>query len=166
MTELLKIKDALQRLYGKYDTIISHVLKFAAAFVSFMLIRGMTGYNGLASNVFIIILLSAVCAFLPAGVTTMCGCGLIILQLYGLENYSEALKYFKKAYKNFGEKNIKGIIDSNTQLQGGNINGVEIIGIDEYIKHGQNKKIYITSYYQAESIIENLKARKIKNYFK
>ena len=85
MTELLKIKDALQRLYGKYDTIISHVLKFAAAFVSFMLIRGMTGYNGLASNVFIIILLSAVCAFLPAGVTTMCGCGLIILQLYGLE---------------------------------------------------------------------------------
>lgn len=84
MTELLKIKDALQRLYGKYDTIISHVLKFAAAFVSFMLIRGMTGYNGLASNVFIIILLSAVCAFLPAGVTTMCGCGLIILQLYGL----------------------------------------------------------------------------------
>ena len=84
MTELLKIKDALQRLYGKYDTIISHVLKFVAAFVSFMLIRGMTGYNGLASNVFIIILLSAVCAFLPAGVTTMCGCGLIILQLYGL----------------------------------------------------------------------------------
>jgi|GEM_PF-421266 len=66
----------------------------------------------------------------------------------------------------FGKKNIKGIIDSNTQLQGGNINGVEIIGIDEYIKHGQNKKIYITSYYQAESIIENLKARKIKNYFK
>ena len=66
----------------------------------------------------------------------------------------------------FGKKNIKGIIDSNTQLQGGNINGVEIIGIDEYIKHGENKKIYITSYYQAESIIQNLKTRKIKNYFK
>lgn len=84
MTELLKIKDVLQRLYGKYDMIISHVFKFAAAFIAFMLIRGMTGYNELASNIFIIILLSAVCAFLPVGVTALCGCVLIILQLYGL----------------------------------------------------------------------------------
>ena len=50
----------------------------------------------------------------------------------------------------FDTKNIKGIIDSNTQLQGKNINGIKIIGIDEYIKNGQDKKIYITSYYQSE----------------
>lgn len=66
----------------------------------------------------------------------------------------------------FDTKNIKGIIDSNTQLQGKNINGIKIIGIDEYIKNGQDKKIYITSYYQSESIIESLKNKKIKNYYK
>ena len=60
----------------------------------------------------------------------------------------------------FGIKNIKGIIDSNIQLHGKSINGIEIMGVDEYIKNGQNEKIYITSYYQAESIIENLKERK------
>lgn len=84
MTELLKIKDILQRLYGKYDMVISRVLRFASAFLSFMLIRGMTGYNSLASNVFMLILLSAVCAFLPGGITALMGCVLIILQLYGL----------------------------------------------------------------------------------
>ena len=66
----------------------------------------------------------------------------------------------------FGIKNIKGIIDSNIQLHGKSINGIEIMGVDEYIKNGQNEKIYITSYYQAESIIENLKERKIINYYK
>lgn len=84
MTELLKIKDGLQRLYGKYDIIISHVLRFAAAFVSFMLIRGMTGYSTTASNVLILILLAAVCAFLPAGIISLAGCVLILLQLYEL----------------------------------------------------------------------------------
>lgn len=84
MTELLKIKDMLQRFYGRYDVVISHVLRFVAAFVSFMLIRGMTGYNSLASNVLILVLLSVICAFLPGGITALIGCGLIILQLYGL----------------------------------------------------------------------------------
>ena len=64
MTELLKIKDFLQRLYGKYDMLISRVIRFAAAFV------------------LILILISAVCAFLPTGVTVLSGCALIILQLY------------------------------------------------------------------------------------
>ena len=82
MTELLKIKDFLQRLYEKYDMLISRVIRFAAAFVAFMLIRGMTGYNQLASNVLILILISVVCAFLPTGVTVLSGCALIILQLY------------------------------------------------------------------------------------
>lgn len=82
MTELLKVKDMLQRLYGRYDMVISHVLRFAAAFVSFMLIRGMTGYSSSASNVFVLILLSAVCAFLPGGVTALAGCILIVLQIY------------------------------------------------------------------------------------
>ncbi len=82
MTELLKIKDGLQRLYGRYDMVISHILKFAAAFISFMLIRGMTGYSSAASSVFVLILLSAVCAFLPAGVTALAGCILIVLQIY------------------------------------------------------------------------------------
>ena len=71
MTELLKVKDMLQRLYGRYDMVVSHVLKFVAAFVSFMLIRGMTGFSSSASNVFVLILLSAVCAFLPGGVTAL-----------------------------------------------------------------------------------------------
>lgn len=84
MTELLKVKDFLQRLYGKYDMVISHVLRFLAAFLAFMLIRGMTGYNVLASNVLILLLLAAVCAFLPSGVTALAGCALIILQFYGL----------------------------------------------------------------------------------
>ena len=39
MTELLKIKDGLQRLYGRYDMVISHILKFAAAFISLSLIH-------------------------------------------------------------------------------------------------------------------------------
>ena len=82
MTELLKLKDGLQRLYGRYDMIVSHVLKFIAAFVSFMLIRGMTGYSSAASSVFVLILLSAVCAFLPGGVTALVGCILIVLQIY------------------------------------------------------------------------------------
>ncbi len=84
MTELLKVKDFLQRLYGKYDMIINYVIKFAAAFTAFMLIRGMTGYNELASNILMIVLLSAVCGFLPAGVTVLAGCALIIMQFYGL----------------------------------------------------------------------------------
>ena len=84
MTELLILKDKLQNLYARYDMIISHVLKFAAALVSFLVIRGMTGYNATASNMFVLILLSAVCAFLPGGVTALAGCVLILLQLYGL----------------------------------------------------------------------------------
>lgn len=68
--------------------------------------------------------------------------------------------------KYFSIKNIKGIIDSNLQLCGKSINGIEIISIDDYINNGRDRKIYITSYYQAESIIESLIERKIKNYYK
>ena len=84
MTELLIFKDKLQSFYARYDIIIDHVLKFIAALVSFLMIKGMTGYNATASNIFVLVILSAVCSFLPGGITALAGCGLIILQLYGL----------------------------------------------------------------------------------
>lgn len=84
MTELLIIKDKLQNLYAKYDIIISHVLKFAAALAAFLVIRGMTGYNAVASNLSVLILLAVVCAFLPGGITALTGCALILMHLYDL----------------------------------------------------------------------------------
>lgn len=84
MTELLMLKDKLKNLYGRYDILFDHGIKFVAALAALFMINGMTGYNVRISSLFVILLLSAVCTFLPGGMTTVICCIAIILQLYSL----------------------------------------------------------------------------------
>lgn len=65
--------------------------------------------------------------------------------------------------KYFGTENIIGIIDSNRELHGKNISGLNIIDISKY---DGRSKIYITSYYRYESIIDMLKKLNIKQYYR
>lgn len=66
--------------------------------------------------------------------------------------------------KFFGKDNIIGIIDSNEDLRDKTVDGIRIIGLDDLDKI--DKKIYITSYYQSDSIIKVLKSYNVKKYYK
>lgn len=65
MTELLEIKQRLKIFYAKYDAYLIPVIRFAFAFLTFMLINSQIGFMEQLTNPMLSLLLSVLCAFLP-----------------------------------------------------------------------------------------------------
>ncbi len=65
----------------------------------------------------------------------------------------------------FGRKNIVAVIDSDERKQGGYIEEVPIISLNEYVKHNQGETVIITGFYESSSIADVLRAKGIFNYY-
>ena len=79
MKQLLAVRDALSRFYGKYDMPIRLLCKFLLAFWVFFEIRSDMGAEGIFGKLFVILILAALCAFLPSnGMILIAACMLMV----------------------------------------------------------------------------------------
>ena len=82
MIQLLLIRDSIKSVFKKYNAAIIPVLRFLAAFVTFALINGDLGYNEKLTGISVLVLLSAISAFFPMGVTVFLSGILMIFHIY------------------------------------------------------------------------------------
>ena len=82
MIQLLLIRDSIKSVFKKYNAAIIPVLRFIAAFVTFALINGDLGYNEKLTGISVLVLLSAISAFFPMGVTVFVSGILMIFHIY------------------------------------------------------------------------------------
>ena len=84
MTALLEFKQRLKNLYGQYELYILPVLKLALAIVYFFGINQLIGFSDKLRNPFVLLVISLVCAILPANIIVWVGFALIIGNCYSL----------------------------------------------------------------------------------
>ena len=82
MIQLLLIRDSIKNIVKKYNAAITPVFRFLVAFITFALINGNLGYNEKFNGISVIVLLSAISAFFPMGVTVFLAGFLMILHIY------------------------------------------------------------------------------------
>lgn len=82
MIQLLLIRDSIKNVVTKYSAAITPIFRFLAAFVTFALINGNFGYNEKLTGISVIVLLSAISAFFPMGVTVFLAGLLMVLHIY------------------------------------------------------------------------------------
>lgn len=80
MTTLLTFRDSVKAFFGRYDYILTPILKFILATVLFWSLNNQMGYMSLLQNILLLILLAVICAFLP--VEFMVGIGGIMVILH------------------------------------------------------------------------------------
>ena len=87
MTVLLELKQKIKEFYSEHDVLLLSVFKFFLAFLLFNSINSSLGFMEKLDNIFIVLILSIICAVLPVNVMTVIGCVLIVLHCYavGLE---------------------------------------------------------------------------------
>jgi len=84
MTGLLEFRDLLKNLYSRFSLYILAAVKFLTMFFVTLLINQNIGYMNSLKSPVVAIVLSAVCAFLPANVIGVFATGLILLHLYSV----------------------------------------------------------------------------------
>lgn len=84
MTTLLEMKQKIKTFYGEHDTWLLPLLKFLLAFLVFQSINSTLGFLEALDNIFIVLILSIICAVLPLNGTAILGCIMIIAHCYGV----------------------------------------------------------------------------------
>lgn len=84
ITALIVFKEKLKYFYAKGSLYIRHVLLFALAFVSLLIISKAMGGNGIIDSPLICLAISLVCAFLTINVTVVVTTIYIIVHLFGI----------------------------------------------------------------------------------
>ena len=67
MIQLLELKERIKQFYTKYERFITPAVKFLLAFVALMTINANVGFMSRLNSIFIVLVLSLICAFLPYG---------------------------------------------------------------------------------------------------
>lgn len=84
MTTLLEMKQKIKTFYGEHDTWLLPLLKFLLAFMVFQSINSTLGFLEALDNIFIVLILSIICAVLPLNGMAILGCIMIIAHCYGV----------------------------------------------------------------------------------
>lgn len=84
MNGLSELRAKMIRFYNGADVYILPILKFILAFLLFFGINRSYGYLEILNNIFIVVVLAAVCALLPLNGTVTIGMVLIVLHCFGL----------------------------------------------------------------------------------
>ena len=84
MASLLMIKEKIKSLYASYHNIIIPTVKAIVAFIMLMAINDKIGYMAWLDNFFVVLLLTAVCAFSPRTITIFVGFMVVLGHLYAL----------------------------------------------------------------------------------
>ena len=73
MATLLMIKERMKVLYAEYHKVIVPTVKAVVAFMMLLAINDKIGYMARLDSFLVVLLLTAVCAFLPTSVTVLVG---------------------------------------------------------------------------------------------
>lgn len=84
MTSLLEFRDWLRNIYSRFSLYILAAVRFLTMLVIALLINQNIGYMSRLKSPVVAIVLSAVCAFLPASVIVVFSAGLILLHLFSV----------------------------------------------------------------------------------
>lgn len=84
MTTLLEMKQKIKNFYGEHDTWLLPLLKFLLAFLVFQSINSTLGFLETLDNIFIVLILSIICAVLPLNGMAVLGCIMIVAHCYGV----------------------------------------------------------------------------------
>lgn len=84
MTTLLEMKQKIKNFYGEHDTWLLPLLKFLLAFLVFQTINSTLGFLEALDNIFIVLILSIICAVLPLNGMAVLGCIMIVAHCYGV----------------------------------------------------------------------------------
>lgn len=67
--------------------------------------------------------------------------------------------------KFFGRQNIIAVIDGSEKRQGGEIEGISIISLQQYLEKNDGEDIIISAFFQGDIIAEILEKHGVKNYY-
>lgn len=84
MTALLNFREAVEKIYAKYDVYVISIWKFLLALISFLLINGRLGYFEKLDSIFVVLILALFCSFMPVNTIVLLGAAMILGHLYGL----------------------------------------------------------------------------------
>ncbi len=84
MTALLELKQNIKGFYGKHEIYLLPVLKFVLAFIYFMWINRTLGFSEALNSIFVVLILSLLCAILPGNCIVLLGFVLIVGHCYAL----------------------------------------------------------------------------------
>ncbi len=96
MAGLLMIKEKIKILYADYHKVIVPAVKAIVAFMMLLAINDKIGYMAQLDNLFVVLVLTAVCAFLPTTVTVLVGLVVVLghLSVLSMEMALIALAVF------------------------------------------------------------------------
>lgn len=84
MATLLVIKEKLKNFYSKYEAYLVPVLKFAAAFVSLLLINKKLGYMAQLNSTALVLIVALLCSFLPFNLVIVMAAAFSLGHVYSL----------------------------------------------------------------------------------
>lgn len=84
MATLLVIKEKLKSFYSKYEAYLVPVLKFAAAFISLLLVNKRLGYMTQLNSTAIVLIVALLCSFLPFNIVVVMAAAFSLGHVYSL----------------------------------------------------------------------------------
>lgn len=84
MSTFIEIREAVKRIYSKYDAYINPLLKFILAFIVFSVINSKLGYLERLDSASIVLVVSLLCSIMPMVVMALLAGMFILLHLYAL----------------------------------------------------------------------------------
>ena len=82
MRELIKTKESLREIYGKYSAFIDPMLKFVLGMVTYAMINAAIGNMSILKNPLVMILFALINALLPANAIIVFACAFSVLHIY------------------------------------------------------------------------------------
>lgn len=82
MTELLVLKQKVKVIYQKYGHIIEPVSKFILAFIVFSMLNKTLGYDVRLTKIYVVLLLSLLCAFTPVSILILLAAAVLVGHVY------------------------------------------------------------------------------------
>lgn len=84
MATLLMMKEKVKSVYASYQNVIVPTVKAIVAFMMILAINDKIGYMAGLNNFFVVLVLTAICAFAPRTVTILVGFVVVLGHLYAL----------------------------------------------------------------------------------
>lgn len=81
MVKILELRSLLRTYYQKFQMVIDPLLKFVAAFVTFLMINKAVGYNEKLEKTVVVLLVSLLCAFTPSSILVFLAMVFVILHI-------------------------------------------------------------------------------------
>ncbi len=84
MTSLFELREKIKNFYGEHEIVLRSIMKFLAAFISFVLIKSNIGYMSVLNAWWIILVMAGICAFLPWSAVTIILAADIVVNIFSV----------------------------------------------------------------------------------